>query len=276
MQGSIQPRLESMERSALTQEDGAEHQGSCQPSPAQPSSCRTAASASHGRVGGQQELPESPLPPACCRTAAPGSSGGSPRDSAPIPPQSTAWERAQSTHTGCGLWGVYHPEHQLHPQHPAGCGVWGVHHPEHQLTPQAVWEQCGVPLTLAVSSSVPHPECHTLLPTGQSPCTSPETLTLLWGLCLNSLQMQKAQLDVFTHRTRSAPHCCTSLAAFHSTVPLRQPTSLLFLLSSFPRFCAALPRIPCATQQPALLHSSPSLLLSHHFFWICCSQRSRN
>lgn len=112
MQGSIQPRLESMERSALTQEDGAEHQGSCQPSPAQPSSCRTAASASHGRVGGQQELPESPLPPACCRTAAPGSSGGSPRDSAPIPPQSTAWERAQSTHTGCGLWGAPHPGSQ--------------------------------------------------------------------------------------------------------------------------------------------------------------------
>lgn len=116
-----------------------------------------------------------------------------------------------------------------------------------------------------------------LLPTGQIPCMSPGTHTLLWGLRLNSLPMPKTQLGAFTHRDKeqllaTAPACLP----FTPLVLLRQPTSLLFLLSSFPRFCAALPGISCLTQQPALPHSSPSSLLSHHFFGICCSHRSKN
>lgn len=131
-------------------------------------------------------------------------------------------------------------------------------------------QQCG-------AWRIPHPECHTLLPARQTLRTSLETLTLLWGLCLNSLQMQKAQLDVFTRRDKE--QLLTAAPAWPLFTPLfllRQPAYLLFLLSSFPRFCAALPRIPCTTQKPALLHTSPSLLLSHHFFGICCSQKSRN
>lgn len=121
---------------------------------------------------------------------------------------------------------------------------------------------------------VPHSEHRTLLPTGRIPCTSPETFV---GLCLNSLQMQKAQLGVLTHRDKE--QLLAAAPAWPPFTPLfllRQPTSLLFLLSSFPRFCPAFPGIPCFARQPALPHSSPSLLLCHHFFGICCSHGSKN
>lgn len=99
----------------------------------------------------------------------------------------------------------------------------------------------------------------------------------MWGLCLNSLQMQKAQLDAFTHRDKeqllaAAP----AWPPFTALFLLRQPASLLFRSSSFPRLCAALSGIPCFTRQPALPRSSPSLLLSHHFFGTGCRHRSKN
>lgn len=68
------------------------------------------------------------------------------------------------------------------------------------------------------------------------------------GLCLNSLQMQKAQLGVLTHSDKE--QLLAAAPAWPPFTPLfllRQPTSLLFLLSSFPCFCAAFRGIPCFT-----------------------------
>lgn len=130
--------------------------------------------------------------------------------------------------------------------------------PTHCTRPIAVHSFIVGPKTF-IAWRVPHPKHRTLLPTGQILCMPPETHTLLWGLCLNSLQMQKAQLGVFTHWDKE--QLLTAAPAWPPFTPLfllRQPTSLLFLLSSFPRFCAALPGIPCFTQQPALPRSSPS------------------
>lgn len=216
---------------------------------------RMEGSGSHGGAGGQQQLPEDPSGPepggheAACRKAA---------RSFPLAAQALLTNRLRR-----------HP----HPKAPAWERRRWCPHAAPANSPAQLHR--GSPD--CVAWRVPHPKHHTLLPAGQILRTSPETHTLLWGLCLNSLQMQKAQLEVFTHRDKE--QLLTAAPAWPPFTPLfllRQPTSLLFLLSSFPRFCAALPGIPCATQQPALLHSSPSLLLSHHFFGICCSQRSRN
>lgn len=90
--------------------------------------------------------------------------------------------------------------------------------------------------------------------------------------------MQKGSAGrIHTQGQGAAPRCCTSLAAFHSPIP-PSPTHISFV-PPFPIptfFCAALPGIPCATRQPALPHSSPSLLLSHRCFGICCSHRTKN
>lgn len=165
---------------------------------------------------------------------------------------------------------------QLRSGLPTGSVTGHVAQPRHGTRPIAT-HSCIVGAKPRVARRVPHPRQRTLLPTGQTLRTSPETHTLLWGLCLNSLQMQKAQLGVFTHRDKE--QLLTAAPAWPPFTPLfllRQPTSLLFLLSSFPRFCAALPGIPCFTRQPALPRSSPSLLLSHRFFGICCSHGSKN
>lgn len=212
---------------------------------------RMGASGSHGGAGGQRQLPEGPSPPR------PGGHEAAGRTAARSFPAAAQAQLAkglapsphQSPSTAMAPWA---PVHCTHPQQPCTAAAWepaawSLQHP----SPQA-----------------PHAASHS---------ASPETHTRLWGLCLNSLQMQKAQLDVFTHMAKE--QLLTAAPAWPLFTPLflpRQPASLLFLRSSFPRFCAALPRIPCTTQQPALLQSSPSLLLSHHFFGICCSQRSRN
>lgn len=264
MRGLIQPRLESVERSALTQVDGAQHHCSCCWE-AKPSLSARAAPAcglqEWGLAGatGEQEGNDSslraPLSPGLVGTKLP---AGRQRVLSPL--QLRPSSPRDSPHP--------HPRAQARQRHRGRPCTAPTHSSPARL--QRGSQQRG-------ACSIPHPKHHTLLPTGQTLCTSPETHTRLWGLCLNSLQMQKAQLDVFTHMAKE--QLLTAAPAWPLFTPLflpRQPASLLFLRSSFPRFCAALPRIPGTTQQPALLQSSPSLLLSHHFFGICCSQRSRN
>lgn len=56
-----------------------------------------------------------------------------------------------------------------------------------------------------------------------------QTRALLWGLCLNSLQMQKGSAGrIHTQGQGAAPRCCTSLAAFHSPIP-PSPTHISFV-----------------------------------------------
>lgn len=272
MQGSIQSQLESMERSALTQVDGAQHHRSCCWA-ASPSPSSRAAPTLACKNGGQWEPrgskrategPSAPKPgghEAACKTAA-----------CPFP---------------------HHGTQSLYPpQHGSSASAQCCIRQQQQPCTAAPWERVVLghcilqqqPCTYQQRGSqqhgawrVPNPEQHTLLPAGQTLCMSPETHTLLWGLCLNSLQMQKDSAGCIHTGTRSSSSLLHQpWLLFTPLFLLRQPISLLFLLSSFPRSCAALPRIPCATQQPALLHSSESLLLSHHFFGICWSQRSKN
>lgn len=87
-----------------------------------------------------------------------------------------------------------------------------------------------------VAWRVPHPKHHTLLPTGQILCMSPETPTFVGALPEQPANAKGSAGCIRTQGQGAAPRCCTSLPAFHCPIP-PSPTHIsfvpLFLIPTF-------------------------------------------